>query len=72
MTEREIATKILQAMDSRDPPFKDEDYKSCNECFDEIFQGSVLGKLYCLAARSKWNQTKEWCYSVLKCEALKY
>lgn len=72
MTEHEIATKILQAMDLRDKTFNNEDNKSIQECFDDIFEGSILGKLYCLAARSKWEDTKEWCYSILNCEALKY
>jgi hypothetical protein len=72
MTEREIATKILQAMDLRDKTFNDESNKSIQECFDDIFEGSILGKLYCLAARSKWNETKDWCNEVLTCEALNF
>lgn len=73
MTECEIATKILQAMDIRNKAWKDERYeKSMEECFDDVFEGSVLGKLYSLAASGNWNQTEQWCNDVLKCEAMRY
>mgnify|MGYP006349204251 FL=1 len=83
MTEREIATKILQAMDLREKSYKckydcrTNDLvgwyeKTIQECFNLVFNNSALGKLYALTTVSCWNETEKWCNDVLKCEALKY
>lgn len=40
--------------------------KTIQECFDQVFNGSVLGKLYAFAAISCWNETEKWCNDVLK------
>lgn len=74
MTEREIATKILQAMELREKSYDyNIDYsKSILDCFNEVFEGSALGKLYALATISCWNETESWCADILNCEALKY
>lgn len=73
MTEREIANNILNAMALREGSWEKGYYrKTIQECFDRIFNNSVLGKLYALSVISCWNETETWCRDVLKCEALKY
>ena len=75
MTEREIATKILRAMDLINKSWnkQSEAYdRSYLSCFQEVFENSMLSNLYYLAVISCWNETEKWCNDVLKCEALKY
>ena len=75
MTEREIATKILQAMDFWNSSYNQNENsfsRSLKYCFEEIFQQNVIGNLYYFAAIGCWNETEKWCNDVLKCEALKY
>jgi hypothetical protein len=79
MTEHEIANHILNAMALREGSYKVATAsrigwygKTIQECFDQVFNNSALGKLYALSAISCWNETETWCRDVLKCEALKY